>query len=316
MGSCRARALVTGGAGFIGSYLVEALLTRGAEVTVVDDLSHGSLQNLSACSGVAEFLKMDVLAPEVQDLVGKNQYDVVYHLASDAYVPPSVEDPTTDLRVNALATLQLLETIRLRSPDTAVVYFSSAAVYGSPEQIPIGESAPLDPISPYGVSKLAAERYVAVYSHLHDLRGASLRLFSAYGPRQTKQVVYDLIRKLHDDSQELRMLGDGSQVRDFCYVDDVVNAALIIAAKGRLAGEVYNIASGTGYSIRQLAQVICEAMEVTPRFVFSGAVRLGDSQKWVADIGRLRAIGYSPQVSLHDGIGKTCAWYQQRVHNA
>jgi len=308
-----ANVLVTGGAGFIGSHLVQALVANRARVTVIDNLSHGSLSNLAGCLRGVEFLEMDVLAPQSQDLLATHRFDVVYHLASNAYVPPSVEDPISDLHVNLLATFQLLETIRQRSPATALVYFSSAAVYGSPERIPVSETAPLAPISPYGVSKLAAERYVAVYSHLYGLKAASLRLFSVYGPRQTKQVVYDLMKKLHHDPRELRMHGDGSQIRDFCYVDDVVDAALLTLARGPLGGEVYNVASGTGCSMRDLAELICEVAGVTPRFVFSGRVREGDAQRWVADLTRLRALGYSPQVSLPEGIARTYVWYNQSV---
>ena len=308
------KVLVTGGAGFIGSHLVEALVEKGAEVTVIDSSAQGSSGNLKGCLADIDYHRVDVLGLEVQDLIARRGFHLIYHLASNSSVPSSVEDPGADLSFNTLATFRLLETLRRRSPETRLVYFSSAAVYGSPREVPFDETAPLAPISPHGVSKLAADRYVSVFSHLYGIKAAILRPFSVYGPRLRRQVVHDLIKKVDGNPDELRILGDGSQIRDFCYVDDVVNAALITAAMGQFGGEVYHVASGIGCSIGELARLICDVMGARPRFVFAGTARSGEPQEWVADIAKLKALGYSPRVDLPDGISRTYKWYTEARH--
>ena len=303
------RVLVTGGAGFIGSYLVEQLVDAAATVIVVDDLSTGRRENLAHIKGQVDFRELDICQINWEHVLNEQPCDAIFHLAGNAYVPPSVEHPAWDYRLNLGGTFRLLETLRKTQWPGVLIYASSAAVYGNPVRIPIREDDPTIPISPYGVAKLAAERYVAVYSQLYGLSAASLRFFSLYGPRQRKQVVYDLIEKLIRSPSELSMYGDGTQVRDFNYVADAVRAMVLVAGRGPLQGEVYNVASGQECSIRELAETLCRILEVQPRFVFNGSVRLGDPDKWSVDISRLAALGYQPQVSLEKGLRRTVEWY-------
>jgi len=177
--------------------------------------------------------------------------------------------------------------------------------------MPIREDDPTVPISPYGVGKLAAERYVAVFSQLYGLRMASLRFFSAYGPRQRKQVIFDLLAKLSRDRNELFIHGDGSQVRDFLYVEDAARSAMLVVERGCLQGEAYNVGAGQEHTIDDLARALCAITGLSPRFVYGGANRPGDPEKLYVDISRLQELGYRSQVGLERGLANTVAWYQQ-----
>jgi UDP-glucose 4-epimerase len=234
---------------------------------------------------------------------------VIFHLAGNAYVPPSIENPNYDFQANLAATFQLLETLRGSSFGPILIVASSAAVYGNPDRIPIHETGLAVPISPYGVSKLAMERYVAVYSRLYGLKAASLRLFSVYGPRQRKQIVYDFLEKLANNPNELVILGDGTQVRDLVYVEDVVRAALVVLDNAPLEGEVYNVAGGRGYSTAEIAQTMTGIMGLSTKFQYTGSIRPGDSEKWIACIDRIGALGFSPRISLEEGMKRTIEWY-------
>jgi len=301
--------LVTGGAGFIGSHLCEALVSRGAHVTLVDNLSNGTMSNLEEIAAQIEFYDLDIRSLAFRDLLLTGDFDVIFHLAANAYVPPSIENPDYDFQTNLVAPFGLLETLRSSGLGSTLIVASSAAVYGNPTRIPISETDLTVPISPYGVSKLATERYVSVYSQVYGVRAASLRFFSAYGPRQRKQVVYDFIRKISDNPNELVILGDGTQVRDLVYVEDIVQAALTVLDSAPLEGEVYNVASGRGYSTREIAETITNVMGLSPEFHYTGSIRPGDPEKWIACIDRARALGFDPRVSLEEGIKRTIEWY-------
>jgi UDP-glucose 4-epimerase len=339
-----ARVLVTGGAGFIGSHLVGELVRLGAAVTVVDNLRTGRLANLSAAAGAApaqpaaptsgrdsvslpagkrvptpasgiHFIEADLIqaleSPSL-DLAG---FDFVFHLAANPYIPPSVTDPRMDFQANLESTLALLEKLRAlqgnllgaRAPQ--LINTSSAAVYGNPARLPICEGDPTVPIAPYGVSKLAAERYVAVYSQLYGLPATSLRLFSVFGPRQHKQVVYDFLGKLARDPGRLEILGDGTQARDFVYVGDVVQAMLLVAAAAPGAGETYNVATGQTHTIRELAEEVCTLCGLAPQITCTGQVRPGDAEKWYVDISALQALGYRPRTTLGQGLAAIRDWF-------
>ena len=305
--------LVTGGAGFIGSHLVEHLLSSGGRVTVVDNLATGSLENLA---GVRS--KVKVIVGDMGDLLQRQQirvdaYDYVFHLAANPYIPPSVERPAYDFALNLQNTFTLLEALRAAPHPPRLVNTSSAAVYGNPATLPIKETDPTVPISPYGVSKLAAERYVAVYSQLYGIPATSVRLFSVFGPRQRKQVIYDLLRKLRANPQSLEVLGDGSQARDFVYATDVAQAMTLAATVAPGRGEVYNVASGATHTIAELVNAWCRVCEVTPSINYTGRVRPGDAEKWEVDTSALKGLGFSPKVSLEAGLAQIRDWYDKHV---
>jgi UDP-glucose 4-epimerase len=303
--------LVTGGAGFIGSHLVEALLHRGAQITILDNLSSGSQANLAGVIDRVDLRRLDLRCDDLRPLLAERGFETIFHLAGNADIPFSVQHPRQDFETNLVTTLNLLEAVREASPPARLIFASSATVYGGASVVPQTEDSPTVPIAPYGVSKLAAERYVAVYARLHGLRTASVRLFSMFGPRLHKQVVYDLMCKIQENPRELFIHGDGTQTRPLTYVADAVQALLVVAQGAALQGEVYNVAGKDTVSIGHLAEMICQRMGVKPRFVYSGSVRPGDAEHWDADISRIKALGYRPYTSLAEGLAETVAWFRR-----
>lgn len=305
--------LVTGGAGFIGSHLVERLVAVGAHVTVVDNLSTGRLDHLRAVLPQIELIIGDLGDILRFKRVKLDEYECVFHLAANSYIPPSVENPAFDFQANLYNTFMLLEALRHIPGVPRLINLSSAGVYGNPARLPIRETDPTVPISPYGVSKLAGERYVAVYSQIYGLQATSLRFFSVYGPRQRKQVVYDLLCKLRADPTRIEVLGDGSQARDFIYVLDVVQAMMLAATVAPGQGEVFNVASGRTHSISELVAAWCNVCGLAPEVAYTGQVRPGDAEKWVVDITRLKQLGFEPQTSLETGLTAIRGWYDATV---
>ena len=307
-------ALVTGGAGFIGSHIVDALLARNEEVRVLDDLSTGYADNVPA--GV-ELVEAD-LADEAAVARAVRDVESIFHQGAARAVLRSVEDPLTTNRANVTGTLTLLTAAR-DAGVRRVVYASSSSVYGGATERPTPESAPLLPRSPYAVSKLGAEHYLRVFAELYGLETVSLRYFNVYGPRQRPDSMYAAVIPLFIEALTKRepptLHGDGKQSRDFTFVHDVVAANLAAgsADAAKVSGRAFNVAGGTEVSLldlldelRTLLGVDVEPVHVEPR--------AGDVRHSCADATAAReAMGWTTTTSLHDGLVQTVDWFNHRA---
>ncbi len=300
--------LVTGGAGFIGSNIVEALLARGDEVRVIDDFSNGLRSNIEDLGGDVDLLECDIRDSDAvaRAMVG---VDGVLHLAALGSVPRSIDDPATSHAVNVNGTLNVLIAAR----DAGVrrlVYSSSSSVYGANPALPKVETLPTAPVSPYAASKLAAENYTRVFAGIYGLETVSLRYFNVFGPRQRPDSAYAAVIPafMHCAlaSTSASIDGDGEQTRDFTYVANVVRANLLaLEAGAEVVGDVFNVACGERYSLLDILAAIEDASGKRVERVH-GPPRQGDVRDSLADISKAeKSLGYSPVVSFGDGMGLT-----------
>src|SRR5436309_941844 len=308
------KALVTGGAGFIGSNLVDALLERGDDVRVLDNFSTGNRANLE--SGEVEIVEGELRSYERVHAAMRG-VEVVYHLGALGSVPRSVQDPLTSNAVNVEGTLNVLLAARDEGVRR-VVFSSSTSVYGTSPSLPTSESTPTDPISPYGVTKLAAERYCISFSRVyHSFEAVVLRYFNVFGPRQSPQSQYAAAVPLFiaaiDAGEPITIYGDGEQSRDFTYVANIVDATIRAAEAPGASGRVFNIAAGSPASVNHLAETIGAILgkPVEKRFE---PPRPGDIRDSWGDITAAReTLGYEPQVDLAAGLELTAEAIVARV---
>ncbi|MGH7886745.1 MAG: SDR family oxidoreductase [Candidatus Binatia bacterium] len=304
--------LVTGGAGFIGSHIVQRLLERGERVRVVDNLCTGNIARLGRVRSTIDFVEGDLADPQVCDRIVDGA-TFVLHQAAIPSVQRSIRDPLASNRANVSATLNLLESCRTRGVRR-VVYAASSSAYGNTVVLPKQEDMPANPLSPYALQKFVGERYARMYHELYGLETVSLRYFNVFGPSQDPQSEYSAVipkfidRLLNDVS--LTIFGDGEQSRDFTYVDNVVEANLLaLTAKGAV-GHVCNIGCGTRTSLNQLVALLEKIIGRKAKVAYQPA-RLGDVRDSQADISRARCLlNYSPQISIEDGLSKTVDWFR------
>jgi UDP-glucose 4-epimerase len=305
------RTLVTGGAGFIGSNLVDALLARGDQVTVVDDLSTGRRSNLDgALAAGAELVELDIRERQaLAELVAERKPESIFHLAAQIDVRRSLEDPAFDAEVNVGGTANLLEAARAAGTSRLVFVSTGGAIYGEGEgkQLPLDESAEIEPLSAYGQSKFSAEGYLALYRRLYGLSAMSLRLGNVYGPRQDPLgeagVVAIFCGKLRDGGSPT-VFGDGTQTRDYIYVGDVVAAALAGAASD-YSGSV-NIGTGREISVLGIIEVLRELSGREDFAADFAPARTGEVQRIALDAGLAeRELGWRAQTELREGLRLT-----------
>ena len=311
-----ARFVVTGGAGFIGSHLVEQLSDQGHEVCVLDDFSTGKAANLEGIAGEVTVVEGSISDREAVDRAMKGA-DFCLHHAAIASVPRSVADPIETNRVNVEGTLNVFLAAR-DAGVKRVVTASSSAVYGEADAAPLTEDLPLRPLSPYGVSKAVNELYAAAFTALYGVEIVVLRYFNVFGPRQDPNseyaaVVPKFIARLLDGAAPI-IYGTGRQSRDFVHVDNVVAANMRACTAPDAASGVYNIGCGTECSVSELARMIGEACGVA-REPEHAPMRAGEIERSWASIDKARqALGYDPAVSLEEGLRRTAAWYGERRH--
>ncbi len=305
--------LVTGGAGFIGSNIAEALVKRGDRVRVLDNFVTGLRENLDAI-GRVELVEGDLRRPGdcARAVAG---VDGVFHQAALRSVPRSVDDPTSSNEVNVTGTLNLLMACR-DAKVRRVVYASSSSVYGDDPALPKVETLPTNPISPYAISKLGAELYCRTFSRLYGLETVSLRYFNVFGPRQNPESIYSaVIPRFLEQAlarEPLEVHGDGLQSRDFTYIDNVVQGNLRAMETPGVAGEVFNVACNTRHTLLDIAEQIGRFLgrPLERRHVAS---RPGDVKNTLADISKAeRLLGYRPTVDFADGMRRTCDYFVGR----
>jgi len=300
------RILVTGGAGFIGSHLVDALVADGREVAVLDNLSTGKMENLSRHlgNGNLHFVKGDVLDVAVVREAVKD-VDAVFHLAAVTSVPFSVDHPLETFKVNVDGTRNLLEACRNGGVERFILV-SSCAVYGEPKYLPINEGHPLNPISPYAESKLKAEHLCQKYHETYGLKTTVLRPFNVYGPRQKNDEYSGVIAKFIDQLRVGKLpviYGDGSQTRDFVFVVDAVDAFLSALRSEAAVGRVFNVGSGVPISVKELAQQLCGLFGFDGVEPLRADERKGDIKYSFADVKEAyHHLGFKSKISLHDGL--------------
>jgi UDP-glucose 4-epimerase len=294
--------LVTGGAGFIGSHIVDRLC-RENKVTVLDNLFTGSPSNLEESKDRITFIKGDIVDKALlTDVVA--EVEIIFHLAAHVGNIRSIKDPYFDMDVNTRGMLNLLEACR-NSNVKRLVYSSSGAIFGEAKYLPIDENHPLNPESPYAVSKLAAEKYAFAFYKVYGIPTTSVRYFNVYGPRQDTSEYANAISIFlgkFREGEPITIFGDGEQTRDFVFVEDVVDANILAATQPAATGEIFNIATGLATSINQIVDIIKQISGRESPVIYADP-RVGEVRDSLAEIEKARKVlGYRPQTDLKEGL--------------
>ena len=309
------KALVTGGAGFIGSHLIDALLKKGYDVACIDNFSSGKMEFIEHNIDRINLIKGDLL--NRQDIKkALESVDIVFHLAANPDVRLGVENTRIHFEQNIVATYNLLEEMRIAGVKK-IVFTSSSTVYGEAEKIPTPEDyGPLIPISLYGASKLAAEALIAAYCHTFDMEAKIYRFANVVGPRYTHGGIYDLIHKLLKDKTKLEILGDGSQRKSYLYIEDCIDA-MFFGMKSDEQVSIFNIGSEDWINVKRIAEIVSEEMGLRPKFIFTGGI---DGRGWKGDvkimrlaIDKLKSMGWKPRYNSEEVVRMTAKWMIEQL---
>lgn len=304
------RVLVTGGAGFIGSHLIERLVEQGHGVIVLDDLSAGKVENLDVVKDKITFKKGSICDLELVRLFTSN-VDIIFHLATQCLIK-GLEDPQLMHKINDIGTFNIC--LAAKEHNCKIVYIGSSEEYGSQKVFPIKETAPMNPVSIYGFTKLIAECYVIFFHRVYGVPAVVIRPFNTFGPRQREDayagVITSFVKRLKADMQPI-IFGDGLQTRDFTYVTDIVDGILLLSQLNDCS--IVNLGSGVEISILQLANLLAKITKSFKRPVFQPP-RPNDLRQLRADISLAQRLGYQPKVSLKEGLINYVKWYQSACY--
>lgn len=314
------RALITGGAGFLGSNLAIALVDAGCEVALVDNFLPGHGANHYNLEPIRKRVHLNIA--DIRDTCSMNQvvreHDYIFHLAGQVNHVDSIRDPLQDLDINCRGTLVLLEACRKHNPQAVVVFSGTRGQYGPSTKLPVAEDHPMNPKGMYAITNLTAEKMLQIYHQVHGVRSVCLRITNTYGPRhQMKHDQYGVVNWFVRRAlarENIDVMGDGRILRDYVYIDDTVRALLDVAPNPKCYGEIFNVGGGAPTSFIQLAQLVVElAGEGTYRFAeFTRERKELEPGDYLADVSKIAAaVGWKPEVLLRDGLARTIAYYRE-----
>jgi UDP-glucose 4-epimerase len=300
--------LITGAEGFIGRYAARHFTERGFKVVGVDNAA----AEHAALPWGGNYHCMQLPDSTFPSLLRTHKPWACIHCAGSSSVPASVLDPAGDFRANTLLTFEVLEAVRQHAPACRFLLLSSASVYGNPQVLPVQEGYPPGPISPYGFHKLQAEQACREYALVYGLAAASARIFSAYGPGLRRQVLWDITRKALTEPDVL-LQGTGGESRDFIHAKDIARGLDTLLEHAPMSGEAYNLASGRETRIADLALLIVDELGGAAKVVFTGELPSGTPKNWMADMSMLSDMGFSPEISMEDGVREFVAWARHEL---
>ena len=292
--------LIIGSKGFIGSHCVDYFQSKGFEV-FQGDVNESKESN---------FYKIERQNSDFSLPFKEHQFDVCINASGSAHVGFSFENPSRDFELNVVNVQKILVAIRDLNSNCKFINFSSAAVYGNPQFLPITENSSCKPLSPYGFHKLQSELLLTEYHKFFGLNTCSLRVFSAYGPRLKKQLFWDLYQK-SIQSDVISLFGTGNETRDFIYIDDLLQIIDLVIQCSDFQGSIYNVASNTETTIAEAAQVFIHRLSAKKKVLFNGEVKVGDPNNWLADIKFIKSHGFKPKYQLSSGLKKYTEWLKQ-----
>lgn len=313
------RVLILGGLGFIGSNLAHRLTGLGARVTLVDSMLGQYGGNLRNIHGIEDRVRVNF--SDIRDRHSLKylvrDVDVIYSMAGQTSHIDSMHDPFTDLDINCVSQLSILESCRQHNPDVEIIYASTRQLYGRPQYLPVDEKHPIVPVDVNGINKYAAEMYYRLYHEVHGIRASSLRLTNTYGPRQhlrdNKQGFAGIFIRLAMTGRNITIFGDGEQLRDFNYVDDVVDAFLLATGCEAIHGKAFNLGHHSRHSLTQFVQFLAELVDVEYSYKpFPAEHKVIDIGDFYADYSEFEALtGWSPEVDLREGLERTVAYFRE-----
>jgi len=302
------KVLITGAAGFLGRYAAQHFSEQGWSVIGIDIAPPEN----APLSSLAAYYSLKLPDKALSDLLRKHAPDACIHCAGRASVPQSVTDPAADFYANTVLTFELLDALRLHAPQCKFILLSSAAVYGNPQTLPVNETHPVTPISPYGFHKWQCEQLCLEFARVYDLSTASLRIFSAYGPGLRRQVFWDICQKAMTQTP-LILQGTGNESRDFLHARDIAIALNVVATSAPMRGEVYNLGSGQQVTVGKLAGMVLNELSISTAPVFDGVVPVGTPLNWQADITKISSLGFTPSISFAQGVHAFANWCRAEI---